>query len=48
MRASAAVKAPLSFDVMNIAVAQPCDDLALEAAAFRDAPIEALSNNQCS
>src|SRR5262245_51308863 len=36
-------KAPVSFDVMNIAVAQPGGDVSLEVATVRDAPIETLT-----
>src|SRR5262245_8184629 len=36
-------KAPVSFDVMNIAVAEPGGDLPLEVATVRDAPIETLT-----
>src|SRR5262245_27592351 len=36
-------KAPVSFDVMNIAVAEPGSDLSLEVATVRDAPIETLT-----
>jgi hypothetical protein len=33
-------KAPVSFDIMNIAVAEPGGELSLKATAVRDAPIE--------
>ena len=32
-------KAPVSFDVMNIALAEPGGDVSLEVATVRDAPI---------
>src|SRR5262249_5798118 len=36
-------KVPVSSDVMRVAIAQPGGDLALEAAAVGDAPIETLA-----
>src|SRR5262245_5898060 len=35
-------KAPVSFDIVSVAVAEPSADLALEAAPVRDTPIETL------
>jgi hypothetical protein len=35
-------KAPVSFDIVSVAVEEPGSDLALEAAPVRDTPIETL------
>ena len=35
-------KAPVSFDIVSVAVEEPSGNLALEAAPIRDTPIETL------
>src|SRR5262245_66305058 len=35
-------KAPVSFDIVSVAIAEPGGNLALEAAPVRDTPIETL------